>query len=92
MVKNIKKRKSVNIIDESVLSKRNIIYLSIILIISFLAFSPALDNEFVKWDDDWYIQENPQMNNFSFSKIENIFTTFYKGQYSPVSTLILSLS
>ena len=72
-----------------VISKKNIILLLIIIFISFLTFSPSLNNGFVKWDDDWYIQENQQINTLSFSNIDDIFLEFYKGQYAPVSTIII---
>jgi hypothetical protein len=48
-------------------------------------------NDYVRWDDDWYIQENPQILELSPGSISDLFTTFFKGQYSPVSTLILGI-
>ncbi|MCX6258191.1 MAG: tetratricopeptide repeat protein [Bacteroidia bacterium] len=49
------------------------------------------NNGFVRWDDDWYIQENPQVQHFTASSTGALFTHFFKGQYSPVTTLAIAL-
>ena len=69
--------------------KVTLLWLGVILLLSIIVFSPTINNGFVTWDDDWYVYENPQITNLSASTIPTLFTEFYKGQYGPVSTLIL---
>ncbi len=76
---------------EKVFNKKNILWLSFILIACFIIYSPSLDNEYVKWDDDWMVYENPDVINFSAATISHSFAEFYKGQYSPVCTFSLGL-
>ena len=72
-------------------NKVTLLWLGVILLLSIIVFSPAVNNGFVAWDDDWYVYENPQITNLSVSNVPNLFTEFYKGQYGPVSTLILGI-
>jgi len=60
---------------------------SLILIITFAAFYPSLKNGFFKWDDDLYVTENPVIQNFSFNSVKQIFTSFFVGNYQPVTIL-----
>jgi protein O-mannosyl-transferase len=62
--------------------------LLVILVITFIAFLPALRNGFVLWDDPEYTFENPLLKNFSHSKIFS-FSTFYMGNYHPLTLLWL---
>ena len=70
-------------------SRNNILYLFIIITAVFSAFSPSLKSDFVKWDDDWYVLENRQFDDLGIDGITKIFSEFYNGQYSPVSTVIV---
>ena len=68
--------------------KVNIIYLLVILLISFLAYLPVLHNGFVNWDDDQYIQENWIIHTFN---IKEIFTGYFMGNYHPLTMLVLAI-
>ncbi|MDD3876341.1 MAG: tetratricopeptide repeat protein [Bacteroidales bacterium] len=57
------------------------------IIITALVFSRALFNDFVLWDDDFYILENHYIRNFSLQGIRAIFTNFYSANYHPLTTL-----
>lgn len=90
MKKKIKhKQKPVETV-EAIFSKKNIIWLSVLLIFTFIIYTPSFDNEYVKWDDDWMVYENPDVINFSAASLSHTFTEFYDGQYSPLCTLSLA--
>jgi tetratricopeptide (TPR) repeat protein len=65
--------------------------LVLILIGIFIIYSPALNKEFVSYDDNWMIYENPYYNPSVFSHIGEIFSEFYSGQYSPLPTILVGI-
>jgi protein O-mannosyl-transferase len=68
-----------------------ILWLAIILITSFIAYSPALRNGITNWDDDQYILKNPWLQELSAENIKSIFTEYYMGNYHPLAMLSLSI-
>jgi hypothetical protein len=64
-----------------------VLLVSLILIITFAAFSPCLKNGFVNWDDDMYVTENSAIQDFSLHGVKDIFTSFFFGNYQPVTML-----
>ena len=74
--------------DTSKISKQQLFLLFCLLAAVFIAYLPALNKEFTNFDDDGYITQNPNIANFSFSKIPYIFSHFYLAQYSPVPSVI----
>ena len=66
---------------------KTILLVSLILIITFTAFSPCLKNRFVNWDDDLYVTENTVIQNFSFHSVNHIFTSYFTGNYQPLTML-----
>jgi tetratricopeptide (TPR) repeat protein len=67
------------------------IWLLAILIGTAILYLSSLNNGFVDWDDDWYIQQNPQITELTLASVPDLFTEFYKGQYAPVTTLLLGI-
>jgi len=61
--------------------------LFIILVITFLAFSPSLKNGFVNWDDEAYVTNNPSIKSFSLGNLKKISTSFFIGHYQPLTIL-----
>ena len=61
--------------------------LSIILLLSFIAYFPALKNGFV-WDDEYYIINNNLIKNLSWTSIKVIFLNFSSDNYAPLTDLI----
>ncbi|HBO96694.1 MAG TPA: hypothetical protein DE315_06655 [Candidatus Omnitrophica bacterium] len=49
-----------------------------------LAYSPSLSNQFVNWDDDAHLLENPFVQSFS---LREIFTTTVNRIYIPLTSL-----
>jgi tetratricopeptide (TPR) repeat protein len=62
----------------------------LILIITFLAFIPALRADFVLLDDPDYVTENPLIK--SFSNIAALITTPIQGNYHPLTMISLALN
>lgn len=72
--------------------KKNIIVLIGILLITILLFSKSVSNDFVaNWDDNQYVMDNVVVKNLSVENVKFIFSTFYIGNYHPLTLLVLSL-
>ena len=64
-------------------SKENYLFLSAVLLISFVVYLPSLQNGFVNWDDQINIYENPYITDISHW--ESFFENVKKWNvYSPV--------
>lgn len=63
--------------------------LLLILAVTFAAYSPSLDNQFVNWDDDKNFYENELITTLTgdnfWSNTKEIFTTDVIGNYNPLS-------
>ncbi|MBK9272659.1 MAG: tetratricopeptide repeat protein [Saprospiraceae bacterium] len=57
----------------------------LILLICFGVFSPSLKNDFVNWDDDRNVYENPLIVNQKEIQHKKIFSTPVIGNYNPLS-------
>ena len=71
----------------SLLTKENGVLTAIVLL-TIIIFSHILNNEFLNWDDDTYIQNNPLI--FSFH-IKEYFSQFFTGNYHPLTLFILAI-
>ena len=56
------------------------------------AFSPALSNGFVDWDDPQWILENYSFRGLGWEQIAFAFTSFKGGVYQPLGWLVQSLT
>jgi tetratricopeptide (TPR) repeat protein len=56
------------------------------------AFSPALRNGFVDWDDPQWILENYSFRGLGWEQIQFAFTSFKGGVYQPLGWLVQSLT
>jgi Flp pilus assembly protein TadD len=63
----------------------------LVALITFVAFSPALRNGFVNWDDLETLVENQNFRGMTWSHLSWMFTTFHQGHYQPLSWLTFSL-
>ncbi|OQA00580.1 MAG: TPR repeat-containing protein YrrB [Bacteroidetes bacterium ADurb.Bin408] len=59
----------------------------LIIIVTLLIYSRAFFNDFVFWDDDSYIHNNPYIKSLSIDNLYRIFTTPYFANYHPLTTL-----
>lgn len=58
-----------------------------IFMLTCAAFSGALFNPLLDWDDRIFITINPAFRSFAWPNIRWMFTTFYGGPYQPLSWL-----
>ena len=70
---------------------RQWLWITTITLLGFIAFSPILQAEFVNYDDDYYLIENPLIVNPTGENLKTLVTTFYGNQYSPVSMSLMAL-
>lgn len=64
---------------------------AIVLIVTFAAFFPGLQNGFVNYDDRQNIYENPSFRGLGWDQIQWMFTTFHMAHYQPLSWLTFGL-
>ena len=58
---------------------------------AFAVFSSALSNQFVAWDDDLMLVDNPNYRGLGWPQLRWMFTTFHAGHYQPLSWITLGL-
>src|SRR5713226_6104332 len=63
----------------------------VIFLLTVIAFLPALENEFVSWDDDKNLIENPNYRGLGWTQLRWMFTTFHMGHYQPLSWMTFGL-
>jgi len=62
--------------------------LAIIILVSFIAYFPVLQNNFQEaWDDTSYIRDNPLIYSFN---LKEIFSKYVMGNYHPLTMVTLS--
>jgi len=68
-----------------------ILLLAIFSLVSLIALAPALDADFVYWDDDVNVYENPNIQSLSPENIQAIFTDDVIGNYNPLPIFTFAL-
>jgi hypothetical protein len=59
-----------------------------VLFFTLLVYSRGFTNGFTGFDDDFYIINNPFLRDFSLNGVYSIFSTFYSGNYHPLTTTV----
>jgi tetratricopeptide (TPR) repeat protein len=72
-------------------NKNTALLLSLLLLIVFICFSPALTFDFINWDDPFYVFQNPLMEGFSWNHIQKAFSSTVMSNYQPLVTLSLGV-
>ncbi|MFI5295602.1 MAG: hypothetical protein ACHQ0Y_11325 [Thermodesulfovibrionales bacterium] len=69
------------------INRRNITYYlaGSVSFITFAVYLYALQNEFVNWDDDVYVFENPYIRSFDPAFFRWAFSTFYAANWHPLT-------
>jgi len=57
----------------------------LLVAVTVLTFAPALDGEFLTWDDPLHITANPHLLPVSVESIGHFWRTPYRGEYVPLS-------
>ncbi|MEM6726553.1 MAG: tetratricopeptide repeat protein, partial [Bacteroidota bacterium] len=76
--------------DITQITKDQWLWIAGVLVIGFIALLPTLQADFINYDDDIYITENPYIVNFT-SQPGTVFGTFYKNQYAPIAMTIMGV-
>ena len=58
---------------------------------ALVAFWPALDNDFVDWDDQVFLKNNYRYRGLDAEHVRWAFTAFHEGHYQPLSWLSYGL-
>jgi len=75
---------------KAVITNSNYLALASILILAIFVLKSITKNGFF-WDDYDYILQNTQITQFKFSDISSFFSSFYVGNYHPLTTLTWAL-
>ncbi len=62
-----------------------------VALVTFAAFFPALSNDFVNWDDDKILYDNPRYRGLGSDQLKWMFTTFLMGHYQPLSWVTFAI-
>lgn len=64
----------------------------LILVLTFVAYLPVLQNDFLKtWDDDRYIIDNPHIKDLDAKSFADLFSLYYDGHYHPLTLVSLAI-
>jgi len=64
------------------------IYLMVAIIAGLVVYATIYSNEYLNYDDDLYVHENPLIRNMEFG---DLFAGPYASQYSPMAMSIMSI-
>jgi tetratricopeptide (TPR) repeat protein len=71
--------------------RMTLLYMAILSVAIFITFFPALSHEFVNWDDDVNVYENPVIDKLSAENVGKIFTSPVIGNYNPLPILTFAI-
>src|SRR5712691_8327827 len=63
----------------------------LIALVTVVPFLPTLDNQFVNWDDDDNLVENPQYRGLGWTHFRWMWTTSHIGHYAPLTWMTFGL-
>lgn len=61
------------------------------VIAAAVSYSPIVGNQLVNYDDGEYVLRNPFLRSLSLATVQQLFSTFYLGNYHPLTMLSLAL-
>ena len=56
-----------------------------VALVTLLVYLPALQNDFVTWDDDVYVYDNPFIRSFNLDFFQRAFLGFFTGNWHPLT-------
>lgn len=63
----------------------------VVFLVTWFVFQPALDGQWLSWDDDQLLLEREEWRGFGARNLGWMFTTFHMGPYQPLSWLSYAL-
>ena len=94
MAKNRKQNIRTDIIEKKSFFLENVphlLFVALVVLITFLFLRPLLDNQFTNWDDPEYLTNNPLIKDLSAKGLKNIFSNPCVGIYHPFTILSYAL-
>ena len=73
------------------LSKDELIPMLGLLVMTLLIYARAFGYDFVNWDDDFNISENPNLRHLDWANVKGIFTSHVIGNYNPLPIFTFAL-
>ena len=64
---------------------------ALIALVTFAAFLPTLQNQFVNWDDADNFLDNPHYRGLGWAQLRWMWTTFHMGHWIPLTWMTLGL-
>ncbi len=73
--------------DGNIIKYSNVRYgiASAVSLITFIVYLSSLHNEFVSWDDNHYVYENPHIHSLNADFFRWAFSEFYAGNWHPLT-------
>jgi protein O-mannosyl-transferase len=71
--------------------RRQYLFAGAILLFTLLLYIHSLQNGFVDWDDPDYLRDNMAVHQLGWEQLKTIFSSFYSGNYHPLTTLSYAL-
>ena len=71
--------------------RNNFFIITTLSTIIFISFLPVFNNDFVDWDDQMHLMDNPNYRGLSLSNLKWMFTTFKGGHYHPLTWLSFAI-
>ena len=62
-----------------------------IVVLTFVAFLPSLQNGFVNWDDEAVLLDNPYYRGLGWEQLRWMFTTFHMSVYRPIAWITMGI-
>ncbi len=81
----INKQKKIQGIEQ--LKKNDLLWMTFILAVTLIFYFPTFKNNFVYWDDNIYIFNNPFIYSLGTKNLMNIFSSFFMANYHPLTML-----
>lgn len=90
---NAKKQASTQTPSDILTSKKVVLWLAGILLLTYIAYTPSLKNGFTNWDDNVYIGENTLIKDVSGAGVKNMFSleNHVSLNYHPITILSLAI-
>jgi protein O-mannosyl-transferase len=95
LMKNKEKKKSPSQATASKVAKEKKqprwMWIALIILVTGIAYSNSLTNDFVNWDDDLYVYTNQDIRHLDGATIHEFFTGYFVKMYAPVTMISYAL-
>ncbi len=70
----------------------HLLLLGSVVLITFIIYAPALNNQFTNWDDGAYVTQNPYITSLSKTNLAYIFSNPIAANYHPLTIISLAIN